>query len=96
MRESGLLSKEFDLLDEAKLSHDDMLTVVAGVLGAEKLVSSSGPRLKAFFAHVDGLSRAVDPAQTPDPMRGLRNQNWINMSKLNRAYAPGMDKCAIH
>ena len=94
LRESGLLSKEFDLLDEGKLTHDQMLTIVASVLGNEK-ASYPHPAQDwgAFFNYVEGLNMAVEPVE--DPLRRLSKHKWLHLTALRMAYAPGLQRCSV-
>ncbi len=93
MREHGLVKKEFDLLDEAPLTAEQMRTVVQCVIGG---APSSYPHpavdFKGFYAAVQGTNAMNDRVR--DPMRRNQEHRWINEKELWAHYAPNQG-CSI-
>lgn len=91
MREHGLVKKEFDLLDEAPLTPEQMRTVVQCVIGG-----SSYPRptvdFQEFYTRVQGANAMNDRVR--DPLRRNTERPWINEKKLWTHYAPNQG-CSI-
>lgn len=88
LRESGLLSKTYDKMDESKLSHEEMREVCAGILGGDKNdwphpVSDFG----SFFEKLQALNLAAETVA--DPLQRLRQHKWIHETRLKTAYSSG-------
>ena len=93
LREHGLVKKEFDLLDEAPLTLEQMRTVVQCVLGGPP---SSYPRpttdFKGFYTAVQAANATNDKVR--DPARRNSWQRWIDERRLWNMYAPAKG-CSI-
>ena len=88
IREFGLPTKEFDLLDETLLSHDQASNLVRMIVGGE---SSDYPNMLMDFA---GFFSALKARQAhcpilPNPRDAYnRKTHWISESKFRKAYGP--------
>ncbi len=93
MREHGLVKKEFDLLDEAPLTPEQVRTVVQCVLGGPP---SSYPRpttdFKGFYSAVQAANAVNDKVR--DPLRRNTWHRWIDEKRLRKQYAPAQG-CSI-
>lgn len=92
-RELGLPIKEFDLIDEAKLSAEQMRVVVSFILGGLP-GNLPHPDLNwpDFSAHVAAAN--LRTLSVWDPLT-RQPQRWIKMSQLTRDYHSGSGCCVI-
>eukprot|EP00607_Mallomonas_marina_P007237 CAMPEP_0182416452 /NCGR_PEP_ID=MMETSP1167-20130531/740_1 /TAXON_ID=2988 /ORGANISM="Mallomonas Sp, Strain CCMP3275" /LENGTH=288 /DNA_ID=CAMNT_0024589213 /DNA_START=218 /DNA_END=1087 /DNA_ORIENTATION=+ len=87
LREFGMTLKEFDLLDETKLSYDQMRLMCALFVGDGYASELPDPTIdwQAFYNAVDDRVKVNDMTYCP---RKDRMRPWINMKQLSRAYGP--------
>ena len=90
MREFGLVKKEFDLLDEAKLTHAQMRTIVQSILGGDY---PNALDWKDFYQAVQAAN--ATNSRVKDPNRQDRAHRWIQEKALWREYSPPGNGCVI-
>jgi len=94
LREFGMILKEFDLLDETKLSHDQMKLMCSLLVGDGHPSELPDPAMdwESFYKFVKDRSKASNMVYSP-----LKNklQPWIDLKKLKANYGPGGDGCCI-
>lgn len=83
MREFGIPLKELDLIDEARLSPEQIRKVCSIILGGQVDIDYPHPELdmKGFFSAVERHAKQV--SKTWDPMTKTMH-DWINMNQLRR------------
>jgi len=87
MREFGLPSKEFDILDSGQLSPGQMRSLVAALLGGTPHdYPEPTQHFNDFSAAVQ--HRLQHSATTKDPNRNLREMPWIDLRMLSKKYNP--------
>jgi len=87
MREFGLPSKEFDILDSSLLSPGQMRSLVSALLGGKP---HDYPEPTQNFADFTAAvqNRMQHSVNTKDPNRGLREVPWIDIRMLKKKYGP--------
>ncbi len=87
MREFGLPSKEFDVLDSNLLTAGQMRSLVAALLGGRP--DEYPDPIQNFKDFAGAVSHRMQEAPLQkDPMRYLREHPWVNMSALSTKYGP--------
>jgi hypothetical protein len=94
LREWGVTVKEFDMLDEAKLSSDQVRAFCAYLFlgGNPQEVPHPAENYVKFEEFVHNLCSREKPIW--DPLIGKEN-SWINFRNLNYAYNPSPGWCVI-
>jgi len=87
MREFGLPSKEFDILDSSQLSPGQMRSLIAALLGGKPHdYPEPTQNFQDFSAAVQ--HRLQHSVTTKDPNRYLKEMPWIDIRMLNKKYGP--------
>ena len=93
MREFGITLKEMDMMDEAKLSSEQMRTLVSCLLGGKK---NDYPRpemeWEAFEAEVRTRNAQTGTIWCP---KTCQMKDWIRETQLAKCYGPKKSSCAI-
>ena len=88
MREMGYHNRIFDLLDERKLTPDELADFFRMLFGEDALAGVPDPQAdwKSFLKSISTLNKNEPPQWNPVKKKAMP---WINIKKLEKAYSKG-------